>query len=328
MIVCHHTIFDAVLPRRPVRISRANHRVRPDMILLDGGTGQELLRRSAAPPTPLWSAQVMFDQPELVREVHADYLHAGADIITLNAYSATPCRLNRYGLADQFVALQQAAGELAHQARDQAGRPTAQIAGCLSPFGWSYRPDLAPPYDELVNHYGAIAELQQPYVDLFVCETMSSIAEGRAALEAARPFARPVWVAFTVADDDGTRLRSGESLAEALAAVNDADAVLVNCSPPESIDRSMSVLAAEAGPRPFGAYANGFTHIASEFEPGTTTTVLGQRRDLTPEAYTDHVIAWRDAGATIVGGCCEIGPAHIRSLAARLADPPTEAVEP
>lgn len=298
----------------------------PPVVLLDGGTGQELLARADGEPTPLWSARVMIDQPELVGRVHAEYLRAGADVITLNAYSATPCRLARYGLEDQFVPLQQRAGELAVHARQQAGRDGARIAGCLSPYGWSYRPDLAPPYEELVPHYAAIAELQAPYVDLFICETMSSTDEARAALDACRSVGKPVWVSFTVNDDDGTHLRSGEPLSAAIEAVLDADAVMVNCSPPEAVEQALTVLAGRLAPvgASFGAYANGFTHIADDYAPGAVTTILGHRHDLTPEVYADRALVWRKRGATIVGGCCDIGPDHIAVLRRKLDGLPIE----
>ncbi len=85
----------------------------------------------------------------------------------------------------------------------------------------------------------------------------------------------------------------------------------------EAITAAMPSLA--TSPVPFGAYANGFSHIADEYAPGDVTTMLGHRHDLSPVAYCDHVSSWVDAGASIVGGCCEIGPAHIRAIADRFA---------
>jgi S-methylmethionine-dependent homocysteine/selenocysteine methylase len=284
--------------------------------LLDGGTGQELPLRADADPTPLWSTQVMIDQPDLVRAVHADYIAAGADVITVNAYSATRCRLGPAGLDDDYERLQAAACRLAAEARGD--RTDVLIAGCLSPYGWTYRPELAPPFDELWPLYAETAALQAPHVDLFICETMGSIDEARAAVTGATATGLPVWVSWTLLDDDTARLRSGESLVDAIEALAPLgpEAILVNCSVPEAFTAAMPALA--TSPTRFGAYANGFSHIVESYAPGDVTTLLGHRHDLAPEAYADIVLDWVDRGATIVGGCCEIGPDHIAAIARRL----------
>jgi S-methylmethionine-dependent homocysteine/selenocysteine methylase len=292
---------------------------RSAITLLDGGTGQELLRRADAAPTRLWSTQVMIDQPELVRDVHADYIAAGADMITVNAYSATRCRLGPAGAEHEYERLQTLACQIALDARGT--RDDVAVAGCLSPYGWTYRPELAPPFDELWPLFAETAELQAPYVDLFLCETMGSIDEARAAVTGAARTGKPVWVSWTLHDDDSARLRSGESVLDAVRALGELepDAMLVNCSVPEALTAAMPALS--TAPGRFGAYANGFTHIVETFGPGSVTTVLGHRHDLPPNAYADFAQGWIDAGATIVGGCCEIGPEHIAELARRLADP-------
>ncbi|WP_292259060.1 homocysteine S-methyltransferase family protein, partial [Mesorhizobium sp.] len=91
------------------------------VILTDGGMGQELVRRSQSEPTPLWSARVLIDEPELVRDLHAEFIRAGARVITINTYSATPERLAREGAEELFKPLQKRGIELARQARDEAG---------------------------------------------------------------------------------------------------------------------------------------------------------------------------------------------------------------
>ncbi len=90
-------------------------------------------------------------------------------------------------------------------------------------------------------------------------------------------------------------------------------ALLANCCPPESITRAMPELAA-LGPWPCGGYANGFALVPAGWGPGDPVAALGHREDLGPEAYARHVQGWIAAGARLVGGCCEIGPEHIRHL--------------
>jgi S-methylmethionine-dependent homocysteine/selenocysteine methylase len=292
--------------------------------VLDGGMGQELLRRTSATPTSLWSADVMLRHPEAVVDVHRDYIDAGAHVITLNAYSATRCRLDHRGRGDDYEPLQQLAVELAHRARREAGADdTVRIAGCLSPYEWSYRPELAPPFDELVPYYAETVELQADGVELFIAETMASADEAAAAAVAACASGLPVWVAWTLSDDGSGRLRSGETVADAAATLRhrgaSVDALLVNCSLPESIDAALADLRRagdDAGVR-IGAYANGFRAIDPGFTSESTVEVLDRRTDLDPAGYLRWVERWVEAGASIVGGCCEIGPAHIRAIADR-----------
>jgi S-methylmethionine-dependent homocysteine/selenocysteine methylase len=289
--------------------------------LLDGGMGQELIRRSPAKPTPLWSARVMLDYPDLVRQVHLENIRAGARVITVNAYSATRDRLEREGFGDRFEELQRTACELALRARDESGEEVT-IAGCLPPLTWSYRPDLVRPATETEPIYAEIAALQAPHVDLILCETMCAGEESLGAVRGAAATGKPVWVAWTVDDADGARLRSGETLAEADAMLDGLPvaARLVNCSKPEAVDQALPGLAALGGPAGgrCGAYANAFTEIAAPFEPGTTVERLAARKDMGPETYAGFAIGWVGQGATIVGGCCEVGPAHIAEIARRL----------
>lgn len=283
--------------------------------LLDGGLGQELRHRSQRPVSPLWSAQVMLDEPELVSAVHRDYINAGAEIITANTYVATPPRLARDGKPEWLETLHEAALTAAHQAREQSGQ-RVRIAGCLPPLVASYHASVVPDDETCLRDYRRLSKLQASHVDLLICETMSLTREALAAVQAGKERGLPVWCAFSVDDSDGSKLRSGESLLAAAHAVarEGADAILINCSAPEAVTTAMLILR-ETG-LPFGGYANGFK-AAAELKPGGTVDALTARKALTPAAYADHVQDWIDAGATIVGGCCEIGPAHIAELSAR-----------
>ena len=124
-------------------------------------------------------------------------------------------------------------------------RPIA-IAGSLPPLRGSYRPDLVGTHDEILPLYREQVELLAPYVDLFLCETMSSAAEGLAAATAAAESGKPVWVSWTLHEDQSGRLRSGESVSEAAAAIAHLPvaAFLANCCAPESISAAMAELAA------------------------------------------------------------------------------------
>jgi S-methylmethionine-dependent homocysteine/selenocysteine methylase len=288
------------------------------VILTDGGMGQELLRRAQAPPTPLWSAGPLIDEPHLVHDLHVEFIRAGARVITINAYGATPERLAREGLPELFEPLQKRAIDLAHSAREdaQAGEDVL-ITGCLPPLFGSYHPSLTIPFEETLAIYRRIVAAQADGVDVMLCETMASAEEARAAAIAASESGKPVWLAWTLADDGPPRLRSGETLSAAADALADIPlaARLVNCSQPEAIAKALPELVALGGQ--VGAYANAFTSV-DRLKHGGTVDVLDARDDLDPAAYAEFAMGWVAAGATIVGGCCEVGPEHIAVLRDRL----------
>ena len=292
---------------------------KPVITLLDGGMGQELLKRSSKDITPLWSTQVMIDEPDIVRDVHIDYIFAGARVITLNAYTMTPERLARDGQIEDFKKLQVAAINAAISAREAAGIPEVKIAGCLPPLVASYHAEVTPKYEAMLKSYSKIVAIQAPHVDVFLCETMSSIAEAKAALVAAKESGLPVWVSLTIEDNDQGLLRSGEALSDAVSMLDEfgADAKLLNCSKPEAILASWSKMKSDQGLT--GAYGNGFTSVDS-LKPGGTVKSMQSRTDLGPAAYAEFAMEWVTNGAGLIGGCCEVGPAHIAELSKRLTE--------
>lgn len=285
--------------------------------LLDGSIGQELVKRSAQAPTGLWSTQVMMDTPDLVGAVHADYFAAGATVATTNTYAVHRSRLERVGLEDQMAHLLDVAVDQAKAAC--AANAGTRVAGALGPVMASYRPDLQPDVDFAAERFAEIAGHMAGRVDLLLAETVSSVQEAEGIFAGVAQVDVPFWMAFSVDDDDGTKLRSGEPMRSILPLIAQYQpaAVLLNCSTPEAIDAGLPMLA-EAGV-PFGAYANGFTNISDGFkEEFPTVDALTARTDLTPAAYADYALGWVDRGATIIGGCCEVGPAHIAEIATRL----------
>jgi len=284
--------------------------------ILDGGMGQELIHRSGSKPTPLWSTQIMIDSPHLVRDIHADYFAAGADIATTNTYAIHRDRLAGTAFEDRFEDLHRTALDMALAARDAHG--SGQVAGAIGPLGASYRSDLQPPHDIAVARMAEVVTLIAPDCDMLLFETVTSAAQTRAALEATRGVGKPLWIAFSVDDEDGSRLRSGEALSDAVALCGDADVLLANCSAPEAMPAAIDIL--KASGKPVGAYANAFTQITKDFlKDKSTVESLSARRDMGPETYADHAATWKNHGATILGGCCETGPAHIAELARRCA---------
>lgn len=282
-----------------------------EITLLDGGMGQELVHRAGDKPTPLWSTQVMIDHPGLVEAVHRDFASAGATVATANTYAIHRDRLDGTGMEDRFADLH------AMAIAEARASDSKRIGGSIGPLGASYRADVMPDHADSVVKFREVAELLAPHVDVIQCETVVSVAHTTAVMEALDGIGKPVWIAFTVSDRDGTKLRSGEDLSDAVLAARRADAVLVNCSAPEVILEALSVLASSG--KPYGAYPNGFERITEDFlKAKPTVDALAARRDFTPALFADHAMGWVEHGATIVGGCCEVSPAHISEIASRL----------
>jgi homocysteine S-methyltransferase len=260
----------------------------------------------------------MLDHPGMVRDIHADYFAAGASIATTNSYAIHHDRLLRAGLDPMFHALHLRALAEAHEAR--AAHGSGRIAGSLGPLNASYRPDLTEPVAEAAAKYAEIARLMAPHVDLILIETAASVEAAEGAVIGAQAAGKPVWLSVSVDDHDGSKLRSGEPVADLKRLLqHPIAALLANCSVPEAMADALAALKPLG--KPFGAYANGFTHISGNFlKDAPTVKELTHRHDLTPEKYADFAMAWVKMGASIVGGCCEVGPAHIRHLRDRLTE--------
>ena len=289
----------------------------PEVTILDGAMGTELKKRGAAVPDykcSAWSAVALVDDAAIVKQVHRDFIEAGADVVTINNYAVVPRLLSRVGMANRFEELTLTACRLARAARDESGRTDVLIAGSLPPLDTTYRSDLVPSDAELEATYLRMAQVLAAEVDLLLAETLTTSREALAAARAARRVGKKVWVSWNLALD-AAQLRGGEMLTAAVRALDElpVEAFLVNCTPTGHVLDALKELHA-ATDRPVGAYANSCTSAPDQdtFD-ARTGTILG------PEAYADVAATWVAAGATIVGGCCDTRPAHIAALARRFA---------
>ena len=285
--------------------------------LLDGSVGQELVKQYGEKPTPLWSTEIMLKDPNMVSDIHSAYFEAGATIATTNSYTILRDRLKHFALEHEVHNLWNSSVAAACKARDKFG--SGRIAGSIGPLRASYRPDICPPVEEASSIYKEKVESIAPMVDILLVETVCSLKQAKGVLAATDNSNKPVWISFSVDDNDGTRLRSGENLEDVKAVINNhfVEAVLINCSPPEVVGNALSILSKMG--LAFGAYANGFSKISSDFlKTRPTVDALTARKDLGPEEYSNFVTNWIRNGASIVGGCCEIGPTHISTIAQKI----------
>jgi S-methylmethionine-dependent homocysteine/selenocysteine methylase len=285
---------------------------RGEIILLDGALGTELERRGVQARRPLWSAQALLEAPDRVREIHEEYVRAGADILTANTFRTTPRALGGAGLGGESERLTALAIALCREARERAGLERGVwIAGSMAPLEDCYRPELAPPPEAAEREHREQAErLERAGAELLLIETMNSIPEAVAAVRGAQTTALPVLVSFIC--KNAREIWSGELLADAVRAVEalQPDAILVNCTPPDVAEGSLDEIARTTH-LPIGCYPNAggpdLEHGTWRFDP-----------EMTPKRFAEAAQAWVRSGAQIVGGCCGTGPDHTRALRAAL----------
>jgi S-methylmethionine-dependent homocysteine/selenocysteine methylase len=285
--------------------------------ILDGGMSRELMRLGAPLRQPEWSALALIESPGHVTEAHREFARAGAQVLTTNAYAVVPFHLGEDRFASEGRRLAESAARMCREVADEFD---VRVAGCLPPALGSYRPEA---FDraEAERILGVLVEAQSPFVDLWLAETMSSLAEAEvAAVMIAERCERglPVWMSFTVDDHDGTRLRSGESVADAAAAAVElgAAAVLFNCSHTDVMATAIRAARSACG-LPIGVYPNLF----DEVEDTAANEILhAVRTDADGVRYAGWADAWIEAGATMVGGCCGATAVHIAALSAHLAN--------
>jgi S-methylmethionine-dependent homocysteine/selenocysteine methylase len=287
-------------------------------LLLDGATGTELNRRGVNTDLPLWSARALVEAPGTLQHVHADYVRAGADVVTANTFRTHRRSLAAGGLGERAAELTRQAVALARAAVEDAhpGRPV-YVAGSIAPLEDCYSPELVPPQDECEHEHAEMAQhLAAAGVDLMLVETMNTIREAQAATRAARASGLPVFTSFVCRSD--LRLFSGESVTEAVRAIAPLGVagLLINCTPSTIIHQPYAELRAavraQGLPVPYtGLYANiGHTNAIS----GWTNTA-----DVEPLEYARLASAWLRQGANVIGGCCGTTPAHIAALRVILA---------
>ena len=302
---------------------KKNTEKRHKITLLDGGMGRELLRRGAPFRQPEWSALALMEAPALVKTVHESYARAGSDILTTSNYAVVPFHLGEQRFIAEGAALTARAGQLAREAASSSG---CRVAGSIPPLFGSYRPDLFNA-DLATPFLRSIIDALSPYVDLWLAETMGSISEVRAVAEALLGNECPFWIAFTLLDGEDAetgppRLRSGETVTSALQAALElgASAILFNCSQPEVMAPAIKTARQELERLnvhlPIGVYANAFAPQPKDVLANSEITEI--RPDLDPGGYLEFVDTWCKLGATIIGGCCGIGPEHIDTLHKRL----------
>lgn len=295
----------------------------PEMIILDGGMSRELTRLGARLVQPEWSALALMESPQIVRQVHAEFIEAGADAITTNSYALVPFHIGEDRFRTDGASLIALSGRLAREAADASANRKVLVCGSLPPIFGSYEPQN---FDasRVQDYLQVLVENLAPHVDVWLGETLSLIAEAEAVHSSTRGTGKPLWISFTLNDrpdaaNSEPALRSGETVAEAAgwAAETGIEALLFNCSRPEVMEQAIrtaaSVLGKGGANTRIGVYANAFEQQTDEDK--ANEGLSGMRAELNGDGYLGFARAWVAAGATLVGGCCGIGVEQIGRLA-------------
>ncbi|MGE0479180.1 MAG: homocysteine S-methyltransferase family protein [Phycisphaerae bacterium] len=289
------------------------------ILLLDGATGTELERRGVACPAPLWSAAALRTHPEVVEQIHREYVAAGADIVVANTFRANPRTLRRAGAPADGPELCRRALDLARRAADDDDR-RVWVAASVGPAADCYSPQDVPDEATLGAEHAELARwLADAGADWLWIETINTVREARAAAAAASAASLPFAISFVTRESGA--LLNGEPLRAAIEAVTPFRplALGVNCIPPRGIDRVLPQFAEAASGCTATAGAACAAAAYAHIHNARPLPGWSYAQGLAPTEYADVAQGWAAAGAGIVGGCCGTTPAHIAAVRAILA---------
>lgn len=294
------------------------------VLVLDGALATELERRGCDLRDPLWSARVLIEAPDRIRQVHRDYFEAGADFATTASYQATMEGFLRRGLSHgEALELLRRSVRLAMEAREafwrepvrRIGRPRPLVAASVGPYGAfladgsEYRGDYGLSETDLMDfHRLRMATLLEAGADLLACETIPCFVEARALARLLAEFPdASAWISFSARDE--AHLWSGERVAECAAWLDDQPqvaAIGVNCTAPRYLPALIAAIRAVTA-KPVVVYPNS----GESYDP--VRRVWSGISDAA--AFATEARRWYASGARLIGGCCRTTPEHIRTLA-------------
>ena len=273
--------------------------------ILDGAIGSELIRRGVTLPEHTWSADSNIKYPDIVGNIHREYVDAGADYITTNTFRTTPRAYKKTGNKMPESSAKSSLYKAVELAKYSACN-SVQVIGSIAPLEDCYLPDLFPGKDVAISEFSKLGKwLTDAGVDILLFETMNSAKETEAAIISVQNSGLPIWISFVLKDD--YHLLSGDCLIETLNLLKDSpiDTVLINCNP---LDRS--ILAAENivsnWPHKWGAYPN-----LGVGEPSSDGYIIHYEKMDRFLSTLEKIIA---LGPSVIGGCCGSSSYHISKL--------------
>jgi homocysteine S-methyltransferase len=291
--------------------------------ILDGGMGQELLKRGLKPQGTLWSASALIEEKyhQLVIDAHLDFINAGADVIVTTTFTARRSRLIQNKCEKYFEYINNKAVEFALKARD-ISKKNILIAGGLPNQYQTYSANLGDDLNLIEKNFYDQAKLLKKNIDFFYLDVMGSGKECEIALKTVKSFNLPVLVGVHIRKNG--KLPSGENISDIVKKYKDENwlGIIAACVAPESYEVIIKEL--KNLDIPYGFKLNAFKNIPDNYgvlsssawgKNGNPTKILGKREDITESKFYEFVKKFKDDGATILGGCCEIRPSHINKIA-------------
>jgi len=290
--------------------------------ILDGGMGQELLNRGLKPRGTLWSADALLKEEyhQLVIDTHLDFIHSGAEVIVTNTFTARKGRLIQNNCLEYYEVINRKAVELALRARD-ISKKNILIAGGLPNQKQTYSANLGNDLQEIKVRFNEQAFFLKDNIDFFYLDVMGSGAECEIALESIDKFNLPVLVGLHIKDNG--KLPSGENITKIVHNFQNDKwlGILTACVSPTAYDLVKDEI--KTLNLPYGFKLNAFDKIPDNYVitsadswgvEGNPKNILGINEDLNEEKFYSLVKKYMNEGATILGGCCEIKPSHIKAI--------------
>ena len=290
--------------------------------ILDGGMGQELLNKGLKPKGTLWSAHALIDENyhQLVIDTHLDFIKAGAEVIVTSTFTARRNRLIQNDCEKYFEKINIKAVELAQKARD-ISKKEILIAGGLPNQKQTYTADLGKDINSIKKNFYDQAKLLKNGIDFFYLDVMSSGLECEIALKSIENYNLPVLVGIHLRDNG--QLPSNEKIIDIFKKYKNNNwlGIIMACISPKAYELVVNDL--KKIDIPYGFKLNAFKKIPEGYtvatkdewgNAGNPTTVLGKNTDLNESRFYEYAKKFKENGATILGGCCEIRPAHIKEI--------------
>jgi homocysteine S-methyltransferase len=298
-------------------------------LVIDGALATELERRGCDLKDDLWSAKILLEQPEIIKQVHLDYFQAGADCAITASYQATIEGFTKRGLDEgEAIALIQKSVKLAIEARDEfwadetnrTGRSKPFVAASVGPYGAfladgsEYRGNYGLTEKELMDfHRPRMKALIEAGAEMLACETLPCLIEAQAITKLLEEFPDiTAWISFSARNEQC--ISEGQLFADCVKDLEHSQqiaAIGINCTSPNYISALIRE-AKKVTKKPILVYPNsGETYDAAKNDWGG---------DPVSHSFGEEAQEWHTAGARLIGGCCRTTPEDIRMIASWARD--------